>query len=79
MTIVILPTGSLAGLAPAQNPADTTAAGSAHQEVAWRSMHHGRGWRIAGGVIWLAVVVYGLILATRFVRAIERIADKSQT
>jgi hypothetical protein len=30
------------------------------------------------GVIWLAAVVYGLTLATRLVRAIERIANKSE-
>ena len=32
------------------------------------------GWWFAG-LIWLAVVIYGLILATRFVSAIERMAD----
>ncbi|MBI4502167.1 MAG: hypothetical protein HY700_13525 [Gemmatimonadetes bacterium] len=36
-------------------------------------MYYG-GWWFAG-LIWLAVVIYGLILATRFVRAIERMAD----
>ena len=60
----------------AQNPADTT---GARMEATSRFRHHRPGWRgIVGGVIWLAVVVYVLWLATRVVRAVERIADKSQ-
>lgn len=31
---------------------------------------------ILGAVIWLAVIVYLLILATRLVKAVEKIADK---
>jgi hypothetical protein len=31
------------------------------------------------GLIWLAAVVYVLTLATRLVRAIERIANKSES
>jgi len=38
---------------------------------------HGLGF--LAGLIWLAAVVYALTLATRLVRAIERIADKSET
>jgi hypothetical protein len=63
-------------IAVAQNPADTT---GAHTEATGRFMRHGHGWRgIVGGVIWLAVVVYVLWLATRVVRAVEKLADKSQ-
>ena len=59
----------------AQNPADTT---GANMEATGRFMHHRHGWRgIVGGMIWLAVVVYVLWLATRVVRAIEKLADKS--
>ena len=63
-------------IAVEQNPADTT---GAHTEVTGRSMHHRHGWRgIVGGAIWLAIVVYVLWLATRVVRAVEKLADKSQ-
>jgi hypothetical protein len=58
-----------------QNPADT----AAHAEVMGRWAHHRPGLhRIVGAVIWLAVVIYLLWLATRVVRAVERIADKGQ-
>ena len=30
---------------------------------------------IVGGLLWLAAAVYVLVLATRFVRAVERIAQ----
>jgi hypothetical protein len=54
---------------------DTTA--SARAEGSGRFMHHRHGWwGIVGGVIWLAVVVYVLWLATRVVLAIEKLADK---
>jgi hypothetical protein len=63
-------------IAAAQNPADTT---GADMRVAGRFMSHRHGWRgIVGGVLWLAVVVYVLWLATRVVRAIEKLADRSQ-
>jgi hypothetical protein len=66
--------GSTAAL---QNMSDTTA--SARAETSGRFMQHRHGlWGIVGGVIWLAVVVYVLWLATRVVRAIERLADRSQ-
>jgi hypothetical protein len=43
-------------------------------------MYHRPGLRLlVGGVIWLALVVYGLWLATRVVRALEKIADKFQS
>ena len=62
--------------AVAQNPADT--AGSRWEGTS-RPMHQRHGWRgIVGGVIWLAIVVYVLWLATRVVRAVEKIADKFQ-
>jgi hypothetical protein len=57
-----------------QSPADTTGTASA------RFIHyHHRGPRIVGVVIWLAVVIYVLWLATRVVRAIEKLADKFQS
>ena len=56
----------------------TTAVPVEHQGRMWRG-GHGHGWRIAGVVIWLAIVIYGLILATRFVRAVERIANRERT
>jgi hypothetical protein len=60
-----------------QSVSDTSA--SARAEASARFMHHRHGWRgIIGGVIWIAVVVYVLWLATRVVRAIERLADRSQ-
>ena len=37
--------------------------------------HHAFG--IVGAVVWLAVAIYLLTLATRLVRAIEKIAGKS--
>ncbi len=57
-----------------QSPADTTARMDASR---WgRGHRHVHG--IIAGVIWLAVVLYGLWLATRVVRAVERMADKFQ-
>lgn len=38
-------------------------------------MYYGGGWAIVG-LVWLGAVIYGLILATRLVRAVERLADK---
>jgi len=56
-----------------QNPADTTA----HAEAMGRWEQHRPGvHRIASAVICLAVVIYVLWLATRVVRAVERIADR---
>lgn len=37
---------------------------------------HGFGFGILAALIWLSVVIYVLTLATRLVRAIERIATK---
>jgi heme exporter protein D len=37
---------------------------------------HGFGFGFVAGLVWLAVVAYLLLLATRLVRAIERIATK---
>ncbi len=39
-------------------------------------MYWGHGLGYLAGLIWLAAVVYLLTLATRLVRAIERIATK---
>jgi len=67
----------LAGSTPVQNMSDTTA--SARAEGSGRSMHHRHGWwGIVGGVIWLAVLLYVLWLATRVVRAVEKLADRSR-
>ena len=67
----------LAGSTPVQSMSDTTA--SARAEASGRFMHHRHGrWGIVGGVIWLAVLLYVLWLATRVVRAIEKLADRSQ-
>jgi len=45
-----------------------------------RMMYHRPGLRLlVGGVIWLALVIYALWLATRVVRAVEKIADKFQS
>ena len=41
-------------------------------------MHHPHRFRIVGGIIWLAIVIYVLYLATRVVRAVEKLADRSQ-
>jgi len=58
-----------------QAPADT----GGHPGVMGRYPHHRHGWPgIVGAVIWLGVVIYVLWLATRVVRAVERIADKRQ-
>ena len=58
-----------------QNPADTTAGAQGNG----RFMHRHHGWRgVVAGVIWLVVVIYVLWLATRAVRAIEKVADKFQ-
>ena len=40
---------------------------------------HGFGFGIVAGLLWIAAVVYVLTLATRLVRAIERIATKFET
>jgi len=56
------------------SPADTTTRMDASRWGRSRGHVHG----IIAGVIWLAVVLYGLWLATRVVRAVERIADKFQ-
>ena len=54
-----------------QRPMDSTST------AAPRFMHHHYVWpRIVGGVIWLAVMIYVLWLATRVVRAVEKVADK---
>ena len=37
------------------------------------------GFGYLAGLIWLAVVIYVLTLATRLVRAIERIANKFES
>lgn len=60
-----------------QNPAEST-----HTQWVTRPgmMYHRPGLRfMVGGIIWLALVIYGLWLATRVVRALEKIADKLQS
>jgi hypothetical protein len=66
----------LSAVVPAPS-AWTTADTAARVEGGGGWRHH-RGCRIVGAVIWLAVVVYVLWLATRVVRAVERLADRSQ-
>ncbi|HVH30873.1 MAG TPA: hypothetical protein VNA31_04305 [bacterium] len=39
----------------------------------------GHGLSVAAGLVWLAAVAYVLTLATRLVRAIERIANKFES
>lgn len=60
-----------------QNMADTTA--SARPEASGRFMYRRHGWHgIVGAVVWLAIIVYVLWLATRLVRAVERLTDKGR-
>jgi len=40
---------------------------------------HGLGRSVVAGLVWLVVVLYVLTLATRLVRAIERIATKFES
>ncbi len=40
---------------------------------------HGFGFGVVAGLVWLAVIVYVLTLATRLVRAIERIATEFES
>jgi len=42
-------------------------------------MYWGHGYWILVPLVWLAAVIYLLTLATRLVRAIERIANKFET
>jgi hypothetical protein len=61
----------------------TTVADTAHTAVPEAQApcvgHRCHRWgRVVGGVVWLAVVLYMLWLATRAVRALERVADKFQ-
>jgi len=56
------------------SPADTTT----RMDGSRWARGHGRVHGIIAGVIWLAVVIYALWLATRVVRAVERMADKFQ-
>jgi len=70
-------TSHLSAVVLAPSTSSTTADTAAHMEGG-RGWRHCHGWRIAGAVIWLAVVVYVLWLATRMVRAVERLADRSQ-
>ena len=61
----------------AQAPADSV---RTHWAGRPPMMYHRPGVRLlVGGVIWLALVVYSLWLATRVVRALEKIADKFQS
>jgi hypothetical protein len=40
---------------------------------------HGFGFGLVAGLVWLTAVIYLLALATRLVRAIERIATKFES
>lgn len=40
---------------------------------------HGYGFGVIAGLVWLSAVIYLLTLATRLVRAIERIATKFES
>jgi len=40
---------------------------------------HGYGFGIVVGLVWLSAVIYLLTLATRLLRAMERIATKFET
>ena len=42
-------------------------------------VYWGHGFGIVVGLVWLAAVIYVLTLATRLVRAIERIATKFES
>jgi heme exporter protein D len=42
-------------------------------------VYWGHGFGIVAVLVWLAVVIYVLTLATRLVRAIERIATKFES
>ena len=43
------------------------------------ALYWGRGFGIVAVLVWLTVVIYVLTLATRLVRAIERIATKFES
>jgi hypothetical protein len=61
----------------AQGMADTTA--SARPEAPGRFMYRRHGWHgIVGAIVWLAIIAYVLWLATRLVRAVEKLADKAR-
>jgi threonine/homoserine/homoserine lactone efflux protein len=69
-------TSHLSAVVPA--PSTWTSADTAARVEGGGGWRHHHGCRIVGAVIWLAVVVYVLWLATRMVRAVERLADRSQ-
>jgi hypothetical protein len=69
--------GDLSSVGAAGTALDTTGTASASGPP--RIAHRGHCWRrVAGGVVCLVLVVYALWLATRLVRAVEKIADKYQ-
>ena len=55
--------------------------GSPHLEEPMEPAYWGHGFGVGAvlGLIWLAAVIYVLTLATRLVRAIERIAAKFES
>ena len=58
---------------------DTTQTAAPETRAPWVG-HRCHLWgRVVVGVVWLAVVLYILWLATRAVRALERVADKFQS
>ena len=57
---------------------DTTQTAAPETRAPWVGHRCHRWGRVAGGVIWLVVMLYVLWLATRAVRALERVADKLQ-
>jgi hypothetical protein len=57
---------------------DTTQTAVPDGRAPWVGHRCHRWGHVVGGVVWVAVMIYMLWLATRAVRALERVADKFQ-